>query len=57
MAVNQSAISSRLFLCGDVMMGRGIDQAMANSVEPQLLESHVRDARANKPLADSYERR
>jgi poly-gamma-glutamate synthesis protein (capsule biosynthesis protein) len=34
-----------LFLCGDVMTGRGIDQIMPHSVDPVLYEPHVKDAR------------
>lgn len=33
-----------LFLCGDVMTGRGIDQVMAHSVDPTLYESYVKSA-------------
>jgi poly-gamma-glutamate synthesis protein (capsule biosynthesis protein) len=33
-----------LFLCGDVMTGRGIDQILPNPVKPQLYEPHVRSA-------------
>jgi poly-gamma-glutamate capsule biosynthesis protein CapA/YwtB (metallophosphatase superfamily) len=35
----------RLFLCGDVMTGRGIDQALPHRVNPVLYEPYVRDAR------------
>jgi poly-gamma-glutamate capsule biosynthesis protein CapA/YwtB (metallophosphatase superfamily) len=35
----------RLFLCGDVMTGRGIDQALPHQVNPILYEPYVRDAR------------
>ena len=35
----------RLFLCGDVMTGRGIDQALPHSANPVLFEPYVRDAR------------
>lgn len=42
----------RLFLAGDVMLGRGIDQAMACSVEPDLYETYVDDARAYVRLAE-----
>jgi poly-gamma-glutamate capsule biosynthesis protein CapA/YwtB (metallophosphatase superfamily) len=34
-----------LFLCGDVMTGRGIDQALPHPGNPVLYESYVRDAR------------
>jgi len=33
-----------LFLCGDVMTGRGVDQAFARSCPPHLYEPHVRSA-------------
>ena len=35
----------RLFLCGDVMTGRGIDQVLPHHVPPVLYESYVKDAR------------
>lgn len=41
-----------LFLCGDVMTGRGIDQILAHPVDPQLHESYVRDARDYVKLAE-----
>ena len=41
----------RLFLCGDVMTGRGIDQALPHPVNPILYEPHVRDAREYVALA------
>jgi poly-gamma-glutamate synthesis protein (capsule biosynthesis protein) len=41
-----------LFLCGDLMTGRGIDQIMPVSNTPLLLESHVRDARTYVALAE-----
>src|SRR6266567_5259320 len=42
----------RLFLCGDVMTGRGIDQALAHPVNPVLYELYVRDAREYVDLAE-----
>jgi len=42
----------RLFLCGDVMTGRGIDQALPYPVNPVLYEPHVRDAREYVHLAE-----
>jgi poly-gamma-glutamate capsule biosynthesis protein CapA/YwtB (metallophosphatase superfamily) len=42
----------RLFLCGDVMTGRGIDQALPHSANPILYESYVRDAREYVALAE-----
>ena len=42
----------RLFLCGDVMTGRGIDQALPHSVSPILYEPYVRDAREYVAFAE-----
>lgn len=42
----------KVFLCGDVMLGRGIDQALPHSVAPVLYESYVRDARDYIRLAE-----
>lgn len=42
----------KLFLCGDVMTGRGVDQALPYFVEPVLYESYVKDARAYLELAE-----
>jgi poly-gamma-glutamate capsule biosynthesis protein CapA/YwtB (metallophosphatase superfamily) len=42
----------RLFLAGDVMIGRGIDQAMAHRVDPRLYEPYVRDANDYVALAE-----
>src|SRR5438477_4903309 len=42
----------RLFLCGDVMTGRGIDQALPHSVNPVLYEPYVRDAHEYVHLAE-----
>ena len=42
----------RLFLCGDVMTGRGIDQALPHPVNPVLYEPYVRDAREYVALAE-----
>lgn len=43
----------RLFLCGDVMTGRGIDQILPSPGEPELHESYVKDARRYVALAES----
>lgn len=48
----------RIFLCGDVMTGRGIDQALPQPSPPRLHESHIKSAveylrlaeRANGPI-------
>jgi poly-gamma-glutamate synthesis protein (capsule biosynthesis protein) len=44
--------SVKLFLCGDVMPGRGIDQILPYSVNPKLYESYVKDARDYVRLAE-----
>jgi poly-gamma-glutamate capsule biosynthesis protein CapA/YwtB (metallophosphatase superfamily) len=41
-----------LFLCGDVMTGRGIDQAFPRSCSPQLHEPYIQDARDYISLAE-----
>ena len=41
-----------LFLCGDVMTGRGIDQVLPFHSEPQLYEPHVRNALEYVKLAE-----
>ena len=45
-------MSLRLFLCGDVMTGRGIDQALPHPVNPILYEPYVCDAREYVALAE-----
>lgn len=42
----------RLFLCGDVMLGRGVDQILAHPGDPALRESLVKDARDYVALAE-----
>lgn len=41
-----------LFLCGDVMTGRGIDQVLAHPVGPRIFEPYVTDARDYVALAE-----
>lgn len=41
-----------LFLSGDVMTGRGIDQILAHPADPQLHEPYVKDARQYVELAE-----
>jgi poly-gamma-glutamate capsule biosynthesis protein CapA/YwtB (metallophosphatase superfamily) len=41
-----------LFLCGDVMTGRGIDQILWHPSEPEIHEPYVRDARDYVALAE-----
>lgn len=42
-----------LFLCGDVMTGRGIDQVMPHPGDPVLYESYVRNAKQYVELAEA----
>ena len=42
-----------LFLCGDVMPGRGIDQVLPHPSDPVLYEPYVRDARDYVKLAEA----
>lgn len=42
-----------LFLCGDVMPGRGVDQILPDPVYPILYESFVRDPREYVRLAEA----
>jgi len=44
--------SVTLFMCGDVMTGRGIDQVMPSSCDPRLYEGFVRDAGFYVTLAE-----
>jgi poly-gamma-glutamate capsule biosynthesis protein CapA/YwtB (metallophosphatase superfamily) len=41
-----------LFLCGDVMTGRGVDQILPHPGDPELREPYVRDARDYVRLAE-----
>jgi len=52
---DQDTLSSScvtLFLCGDVMTGRGLDQVLPNSVDPRIYEPYVKDAREYVRLAE-----
>ena len=56
-AVEQQFIRMRsadvtLFLCGDVMTGRGIDQILPHAGDPRLFESYVRSAHDYVALAE-----
>jgi poly-gamma-glutamate synthesis protein (capsule biosynthesis protein) len=42
----------RMFLCGDVMTGRGVDQVLPHPGNPVLYEQFVRDARTYVELAE-----
>jgi len=52
MEMNSRTKSLRLFLCGDVMTGRGIDQALPHPSNPILYEPYIRDARDYVDLAE-----
>lgn len=41
-----------VFLCGDVMTGRGVDQILPHPGDPRLHEPYVRDARTYVALAE-----
>jgi poly-gamma-glutamate synthesis protein (capsule biosynthesis protein) len=41
-----------VFLCGDVMTGRGVDQVLPRPASPELHESYVKDARDYVSLAE-----
>lgn len=47
-----SSSNITLFLCGDVMTGRGLDQVLPHSVDPEIYESYVKDARDYVLLAE-----
>lgn len=40
-----------LFLCGDLMTGRGVDQILSSPSDPAIFESYVKDARGYVALA------
>ncbi|MGC2998644.1 CapA family protein, partial [Streptomyces sp. G35A] len=42
-----------LFVCGDVMLGRGVDQILARPGDPALREGYVADARSYVRMAES----
>ncbi|KOV67553.1 CapA family protein [Streptomyces sp. MMG1121] len=42
-----------LFLCGDVMLGRGVDQILPHPGNPELREGYVTDARSYVELAEA----
>ena len=53
MATNYSTDRSiRLFLCGDVMTGRGIDQILPHPSNPQIYESYTKDAKGYVTIAE-----
>jgi len=46
---------TKVFLCGDVMTGRGIDQILKYPSSPEIFESYVRDARDYVKLGEKYQ--
>ncbi|MGC9540598.1 CapA family protein [Streptomyces sp. UG1] len=48
-----SGATVTLFVCGDVMLGRGVDQILARPGDPELREGYVTDARAYVSMAES----
>ena len=42
-----------IFMCGDVMTGRGIDQVLPHPSDPRIYEPYVRDARGYVELAEN----
>lgn len=44
---------ARLLLCGDVMLGRGVDQILRYPGDPSLREPHLTDARGYVALAEA----
>ena len=54
MAMQESSPAScvRLFLCGDVMTGRGVDQVLPHPGDPRIHESYLRSAREYVRLAE-----
>lgn len=49
---NHSNKDLRIFLCGDVMTGRGIDQILQHPSKPNIYESFLKDARDYISLAE-----
>jgi poly-gamma-glutamate synthesis protein (capsule biosynthesis protein) len=50
--MSQDCNTVSLFLCGDVMTGRGIDQALPHPGRPTLFEAYALDAREYVELAE-----
>jgi poly-gamma-glutamate capsule biosynthesis protein CapA/YwtB (metallophosphatase superfamily) len=47
-----AATAIRVFLCGDVMTGRGVDQILPDPTDPVLYESYVKSAATYVELAE-----
>jgi len=52
MSKSRSGQEITLFLCGDVMTGRGIDQILPHPGDPRLHESYVKNAKTYVELAE-----
>ena len=52
MTPSQSDATISIFMCGDVMTGRGIDQILPHPVAPRIYEPFVTDARRYVELAE-----
>ncbi|MBI4510255.1 MAG: CapA family protein, partial [Deltaproteobacteria bacterium] len=50
--MSEKTASVSLFLCGDVMTGRGVDQILRHPSDPLLHEPAVQDAREYVALAE-----
>lgn len=50
--LSKNTSGTTIFLAGDVMTGRGIDQVLAHSVDPKIYESYLKDAREYVKLAE-----
>ncbi|WP_375745216.1 CapA family protein [Corallococcus interemptor] len=50
----QPARAISLFLCGDVMTGRGVDQVLPHPAPPGIHESYLQDARDYVALAEEH---
>ena len=48
----KTASSITMFMCGDVMTGRGVDQVLPHPSDPTLYEPYIRDARQYVEIAE-----
>ena len=51
---NAGSHSIKLFLCGDVMIGRGVDQILPHPSKPHLFEPYVRSALDYVEIAEQH---
>ncbi len=52
-STSDTSASITLFMCGDVMTGRGIDQVLPTPSDPRLYESYVKNTNRYVELAQS----